>query len=83
MTVYSAIAGLNGLDLELLRTSDLLLDINPGRKVVEILDAFRFENKPILGFEDLKSTKHNQQTYSRDRWKEMAETIRQMRKKSL
>ena len=35
--------------------------------------------KPILGFEDLKSTKHNQQTYSRDRWKEMAETIRQMR----
>ena len=47
---------------------------------MEILDAFRFENKPILGFEDLKSTKHNQQTYSRDRWKEMAETIRQMRK---
>ena len=83
VTVYSAIAGLNGLDLELVRTSDLLLDINPGRKVVEILDAFRFENKPILGFEDLKSTKHNQQTYSRDRWKEMAETIRQMRKKSL
>ena len=83
VTVYSAIAGLDGLDLELVRTSDLLLDINPGRKVVEILDAFRFENKPILGFEDLKSTKHNQQTYSRDRWKEMAETIRQMRKKSL
>lgn len=83
VTVYSAIAGLNGLDLELVHTSDLLLDINPGRKVVEILDAFRFENKPILGFEDLKSTKHNQQTYSRDRWKEMAETIRQMRKKSL
>ena len=44
VTVYSAIAGLNGLDLELVRTSDLLLDINPGRKVVEILDAFRFEN---------------------------------------
>ncbi|MHC3836320.1 glycosyltransferase, partial [Streptococcus thermophilus] len=38
VTVYSAIAGLNGLDLELVRTSDLLLDINPGRKVVEILD---------------------------------------------
>lgn len=81
VTVYSGITELKGLDLELITTSDLLLDINPGEKTVEILDAFRFEGKPILGFEDLKTTNHNQQTYSRDNWKKMAETIRQMKKR--
>ncbi len=56
-TVYLAIAGLPGQDLELVRTSDLLLDINPGRKVVEIFWVFSLKINH-LGFEDLKSTKH-------------------------
>lgn len=81
VTVYSGIIELRGLDLELVKTSDLLLDINPGEKTLEILDAFRIEGKPILGFEDLKTTNHNQQTYPRERWQEMAETIRKMKRR--
>ena len=43
---------MRSLDLELVSTSDLLLDINPGEKTLEILDGFRFEDKPIFAFDD-------------------------------
>ena len=63
VTVYSGINNMRSLDLELVSTSDLLLDINPGEKTLEILDGFRFEDKPIFAFDDLKSRKHHQRTF--------------------
>ncbi len=80
VTVYSGINNMRSLDLELVSTSDLLLDINPGEKTLEILDGFRFEDKPIFAFDDLKSRKHHQRTFPREHWQEMAEAIRKMRK---
>jgi len=71
---------MRSLDLELVSISDLLLDINPGEKTLEILDGFRFEDKPIFAFDDLKSRKHHQRTFPREHWQEMAEAIRKMRK---
>ena len=80
VTVYSGINNMRSLDLELVSISDLLLDINPGEKTLEILDGFRFEDKPIFAFDDLKSRKHHQRTFPREHWQEMAEAIRKMRK---
>ena len=68
------------LDAELVTLSDVLLDINPGEKTIEILDRFRLEGKPILAFEEVKSTEHHQQVFPIEDWKDLADVICNMRK---
>ena len=80
VTVYSGISELHGLDDELVKTSNVLLDINPGEKTIEILDRFSRTHKPILAFQDLKSTEHGQRLFARENWQELAENIDKIRK---
>ena len=68
------------LDAELVTLSDVLLDINPGEKTIEILDRFRLEGKPILAFEEVKSTEHHQQVFPMEDWKGLIDVICNMRK---
>ena len=80
VTVYSGISELHGLDEELVKTSNVLLDINPGEKTIEILDRFSRDHKPILAFQDLKSTEHGQRLFARENWQELARSIDKIRK---
>lgn len=80
VTVYSGISELHGLDDELVMTSNVLLDINPGEKTIEILDRFSQDHKPILAFQDLKSTEHGQRLFERENWQELARAIDKIRK---
>ena len=80
VTVYSGISELHGLDDELVMTSNVLLDINPGEKTIEILDRFNRDHKPILAFQDLKSTEHGQRLFARENWQELARSIDKIRK---
>ena len=68
------------LDAELVTLSDVLLDINPGEKTIEILDRFQLEDKPILAFEEVKSTKHHQQVFPMEDWQGLVDAICNMRK---
>ena len=68
------------LDAELVTLSDVLLDINPGEKTIEILDRFQLEDKPILAFEEVKSTEHHQQVFSMEDWQGLVDAICNMRK---
>ena len=80
VTVYSGINNMPNLDAELVTLSDVLLDINPGEKTMEILDRFQLEDKPILAFEEVKSTEHHQQVFSMEDWQGLVDAICNMRK---
>lgn len=80
VTIYSGINNMPNLDAELVTLSDVLLDINPGEKTIEILDRFRLEGKPILAFEEVKSTEHHQQVFPMEDWKGLIDVICNMRK---
>lgn len=80
VTVYSGINNMPNLDAELVTLSDVLLDINPGEKTIEILDRFQLEDKPILAFEEVKSTEHHQQVFPMEDWQGLVDAICNMRK---
>ena len=80
VTIYSGINNMPNLDEELVALSDVLLDINPGEKTMEILDRFQLEDKPILAFEEVKSTEHHQQVFSMEDWQGLVDAICNMRK---
>lgn len=78
VTVYSGIVSLEELDRELVETSNVLLDINHGKKAEEILDQFVGLEKPILAFENTKSYEVNQDTYPVDQVQEMIKKLREL-----
>ena len=80
VTVYSGTVSLEELDRELVETSQVLLDINHGKKIEEILNQFARLGKPILSFENTKSYEVGQEVYAVDQVQSMIEKLREISK---
>ena len=80
VTVYSGTVSLEELDRELVETSQVLLDINHGKKIEEILNQFARLGKPILSFENTKSYEVDQEVYAVDQVQSMIEKLREISK---
>ena len=80
VTVYSGTVSLEELDRELVETSQVLLDINHGEKIEEILNQFARLRKPILSFENTKSYEVGQEVYAVDQVQSMIEKLREISK---
>ena len=80
VTVYSGTVSLEELDRELVETSQVLLDINHGEKIEEILNQFARLGKPILSFENTKSYEVGQEVYAVDQVQAMIEKLREISK---
>lgn len=80
VTVYSGTVSLEELDRELVETSQVLLDINHGEKIEEILNQFARLGKPILSFENTKSYEVGQEVYTVDQLQAMIEKLREISK---
>ena len=80
VTVYSGTVSLEELDRELVETSQVLLDINHGEKIEEILNQFARLGKPILSFENTKSYEVGQEVYAVDQVQSMIEKLREISK---
>ena len=80
VTVYSGTVSLEELDRELVETSQVLLDINHGKKIEEILNQFARLGKPILSFENTKSYEVGQEVYAVDQVQAMIEKLREISK---
>ena len=78
VTVYSGTVSLEELDRELVETSQVLLDINHGKKIEEILNQFARLGKPILSFENTKSYEVGQEVYAVDQVQSMIEKLREL-----